>query len=184
MAKRKCGAKTKAGKACRAKGIRANGFCMAHQPKDEKERLGFGGAQPNAGRPKMPSVSEIQRQLVEQNAAIILRPHFRALGYDFNVDPATGDFIIDESGRISMVMIEDGGIRLHTTFEGDVVVSNHEDLGAQIEAAEKLLNRALGRPKQQTELSGEVTINAPDLSNLTDKELEQWEALQRKAAAS
>ena len=173
-ASRKCKAKTKAGKACRATGIMDNGFCMAHQPAEVRESLGFVADNGKGGRPRVPSPIEMKRKLIEDNVRVMVEPYFKALGYEI-VEGEDGELTIQESGE--------GGVKLTASFQGHVSESEIDDIGAQIEVVEKLLNRVYGKPVQQTELSGEVTTTQKiDLSNLTDKELEQWEALQRKAA--
>jgi len=130
-----CGAYPRAGKTT----------CMGHADKAEQESAGFGGSQPGAGRPPLPSPSQVARELIEENVAIILRPHFRALGYDVE----TGD------QGVVLIPLEGGGAKLYgESREGIVKASDHEDLGAQMAAADKLLDRIYGRPKQATELSG------------------------------
>lgn len=173
MASKKCKAKTKAGKSCKARGVMDNGFCMAHQPEDEKESRGFGGSQPNAGRPRLPTPIELKRKVIEDNVEKFLAPYLKTLGYEIDWD---------DEGNAELVRTEDGPAVLTASFQGHVSASDIEDLGAQVEVIEKLLNRVYGKPMQQTEVSGSLEVSgAPDLSNLTDKELEQWEALQRKA---
>jgi hypothetical protein len=79
--------------------------------------------------------------LVEENVAAILRPHFKALGLRLNDDG-------------SVEQLERGAILTGESKDGEVRASLIEDLGAQIAAAEKLLDRVYGRPKQATEISG------------------------------
>jgi hypothetical protein len=43
---------------------------------------------------------------------------------------------------------------VHATYEGEVLTSTVPDLGARIAAAEKLLDRVYGRPRQSLEHSG------------------------------
>lgn len=93
----------------------------------------------------MPKTTEILRELVEENALALVRPHFLVLGYD----------VVIEDGRPVLVQLENGGAKLYgTSKEGNVRVSDHDDLGAMVEAVEKLMNRVFGRPKQATEISG------------------------------
>jgi hypothetical protein len=118
---------------------------MAHADKKTKESRGFGGSQPTAGRKPLPTPTEVARKLIEDNIAIILRPHFRVLGYDVDVS---------ERG-IGLVEIDGGGAKLYgESREGIVQASPYEDLGAQIAAADKLLDRVYGRARQSTELTG------------------------------
>lgn len=158
-AKRTCKGKTKKGKPCGAAplkpgtvldGVSVSGnFCRQHDP-DLPDSARIGGAQPGAGRPRVPTTTEVLRQIVTDHAVEILRPHFRVLGYELEVKPQEED-----GKRIVLVPLKGGGAKLHgESREGVVKMSEHEDLGAQMAAAEKLLDRALGRPKQSTELTG------------------------------
>lgn len=145
MAKARCKAKTKAGKACKSPPIRGTDFCLSHSPAKARESVGFIANNGKQGRPRLPTPTEIARKLIEDNVAAILRPHFRTLGYDVQ--------IADQ--ELKLVELADGGAKLYgESKEGDINVSSHEDLGAMIAAAEKLLDRVYGRPKQATEITG------------------------------
>jgi hypothetical protein len=133
------------GDPCGAYARKGKTTCMGHADKVEQEAAGFGGSQPNAGRPKLPTPTEVARDLIEQNIAIVLRPHFRTLGFDIE----TGE------GGVVLVPLAEGGAKLYgESREGVINASEYEDLGAQIAAADKLLDRIYGRPKQATELTG------------------------------
>jgi hypothetical protein len=85
------------------------------------------------------------RRVVEENVTVILAPHFRVLGFDLKV----------EGGEITLEPTKAGGAKLYgESKDGIVKASTFDDLGAMVAAAEKLLDRALGRPKQATELTG------------------------------
>lgn len=147
----RCSGTTKKGKPCGARPLNGTDRCLAHSDEETRESVGFGGAQPGAGRPRVPTPVEIARRLADENELAIQRPYWRALGYDVRLGP-DGPYLVelvdDDGNRV-------GGVKLHgTSKEGTVRVSDHEDLGAQIAAAEKILDRAYGRPKQATEISG------------------------------
>lgn len=143
----RCGKPTKKGPPCKNSPVKGKKRCIGHLPKKEKEALGFGGPQPGSGHPGKPKPTEIMRHLVEQHVQVVLAPHFRTLGYDVVRD--------DESGELTIVERKGGGAKLHGESKAGIVkVSNHDDLGAHIAAAEKLLDRVYGRPKQATELTG------------------------------
>jgi hypothetical protein len=151
-----CTGKTRKGVRCKAAplkpgtvidGVTVKGkHCRAHDP-DVPASARFGShAQAKAagdkgGRPPLPKPTELARQLVERHVTGILRPHFKALGMQLNDD-----------GTVEM--LERGAIVTGESKEGVVVASEIEDLGAQIAAAEKLLDRVYGRPKQTQELTG------------------------------
>jgi hypothetical protein len=87
------------------------------------------------------------RRLVEEHVEVVLAPHFRTLGYEVVRD--------EKSGELRIVASENGGAKIFgESKEGDINMTSHDDLGAHIAAAEKLLDRIYGRPKQATELTG------------------------------
>ncbi len=145
MSKRACKGTNSRGKPCKAPPLKGTDACISHSPKDVQGKAGFGGSQPGSGRPRLPTPTEVARDLIEQNIAIILRPHFRTLGFEVE----TG-----EKGVV-LVPLAEGGAKLYgESREGVINASDYEDLGAQIAAADKLLDRIYGRPKQATELTG------------------------------
>jgi hypothetical protein len=155
--KRKCVKQTKAGKRCQAFALKGKDVCLAH---DEKTRqmAGFGGAQPNAGRPPSPRPSEIARRLIEENILVLQKPYWNSLGYDVKLGP-NGPYLVEK---------EDGGAKIYgvSAKNGAVYISEHDDLEAMQKAAERLQDRVYGKPKQTTELSGPdggpVELTPPD----------------------
>lgn len=143
--KRVCKATTRAGKPCKASPLTDSDFCLAHSDAKIRESTGFVADNGKQGRPKLPTPSEVARKLIEENIAIILRPHFRALGYD-----------VETGGEgVVLVPLEGGGAKLYgESRDGVVRASAYDDLGAQIAAADKLLDRIYGKARQSTELVG------------------------------
>ncbi len=156
-AKRVCHGERKAGGPCGARplrvgtvlgGVRLSGdYCRAHDP-DVPESVRFGtSAQAReasligGGRPPMPKPTDIARQLIERHVYMVLRPHFRTIGLDLHDDGST-------------TRLDRGAIVTGESKDGEVIASDIEDLGAQIAAAEKLLDRVYGRPKQTQEVTG------------------------------
>jgi hypothetical protein len=121
-------------------------WCAAHHP-DLTGTDRFGSpAQAKAagelgGRPALPKPTDVARRLVEENVAAILRPHFKALG-----------LLLQDDGTVTP--LERGAVLTGESKEGVVKASDIEDLAGQMAAAEKLLDRVYGRPKQATEISG------------------------------
>lgn len=143
-ATRQCKGVNKAGGPCRATPLRDSDWCAAHDPTlPESSRFGSSAQARSArgGQKPWPKPTEVARRLVEENVAAILRPHFKALGLRLNDDG-------------SVEQLERGAILTGESKDGEVRASLIEDLGAQIAAAEKLLDRVYGRPKQATEISG------------------------------
>lgn len=144
MSTRRCTATTKAGQPCRASPLRGRNVCLAHSDADTRRSVQFLGGGPGSGRPRNPRPSEVARDLIERNVLALQRPYWRTLGYDVRIGP-DGPMLVE---------LEDGGAKMSATFEGDVRVSDYDDLAAQMAAAEKLQDRVYGRPTQATEISG------------------------------
>jgi hypothetical protein len=148
----RCTGKTKAGKRCKAKPLKGQPTCLAHADAETRESVGFGGSQPNAGRPKRPRATDLQRAVVEAAAEKLLEPYMKALGLEV-------EWKYDEDGRPAPVVTQGvyGGVGLVVHGEskdGDIVVSEHEDLLGQIGVVEKMFDRVFGKPKQTQEIAG------------------------------
>ena len=81
---------------------------------------------------------------MEENQLAIVRPYWRALGFDV---------VWGEEGP-QLVKIEGGGAKVLGKDKDGVFLTQIEDLGAQMEAAEKLQDRTFGKPSQSVEVSG------------------------------
>jgi hypothetical protein len=147
--RKKCGElsgnKGKSGKPCGAWPLKGREVCLAHADAKTRQSVGFVSDNGKAGRPRVPTATELMRKVVEENVSKILAPHFKVLGYELKI----------EGDSVELVAIEGGGAKLHgESKEGVIKASGFEDLGAMVAAAERLLDRALGRPKQSTEITG------------------------------
>jgi hypothetical protein len=159
--KRGCHGETKKGKPCDANALRkgtviegvtvSGKWCRAHD-EDLPPSARFGSrahARENGlkgGRPAMPKPTEVMRTLIEESVEAIIAPHFRTLGLKLE----RGD-----DGRLHAVVDPDGGAKLFgESKDGEIKITTIDDLGAHIAAAEKLLDRVYGKPKQSTELTG------------------------------
>jgi hypothetical protein len=135
-----------AGTPCRAAALTTGTTCLAHADEETRASMRFGGSQPGSGRKPRPKPDEVTRRLIEDNEAVLMAPHFRALGYE----------IVRDGEELRLVAVENGGAKLYgTSKDGDVCVSNHDDLGAMQQAAERLWDRVYGRPRQRQEITGE-----------------------------
>jgi hypothetical protein len=146
--KRRCSELTKAGKACKGTPIAETDFttCRAHAPKEVREKSGFGGAQRGAGRPAKPKAIEILRERVEDRVDEVLAPLFDGL-------TATRGIALNVQG-------------------GGMVIETIPDIPTRITAARELLDRAYGRPKQLTELTG--AEGGPLTHEFPETELAEW----------
>ena len=139
------------GRPCGAWALKGSERCSAHPLDPGSARFHFGSPEQareagrKGGRPRLPTPTEVARELVEANIVAILKPHFAVLGYQVEVG---------EEG-VALVPLEGGGAKLFgESRDGVIQASEYEDLGAQIAAADKLLDRIYGRPKQAAEISG------------------------------
>ena len=109
MAK-KCSAKTKAGKRCKANARYDSGYCNAHSPKELQERSGFGGAQPGAGRPRTPKAIDALRERIEKDIDRWLQPLEDGLTADRGVVVGDGEnarveFFADHPTRMKAMQL-------------------------------------------------------------------------------
>jgi hypothetical protein len=130
-AKRRCKAKAKAGKRCRAYPLSTGAYCSAHDP-DRPASARFGSSEQAAvagalgGRPASPRVVDVMRERVEAEMEAVLAPYFEAI-------------------REAVMFVK---------YEGELVVTDTPDLAGRIAAAEKLLDRVYGKPRQTIEHAG------------------------------
>lgn len=146
--KPRCHATNKQGEPCAAAPLTGKNYCGAHDPElPESSRFGSVAQAKEAaklgGRPRNPRPTERLQQIVEENLHVFLRPHLLTLGLEINAD-----------GSISPTNGGMGARMFGESKDGEIVASEYEDLGAQIEAVEKVFNRVYGRPKQVSEVSG------------------------------
>lgn len=156
MSRRTCTAKTLKGTPCKAAPLKDKDCCLAHADHETRGSTGFGGPQPNSGRPRLPRPSEVAQQLIERNVLALQKPYWRTLGYDV---------VIGADGP-ELVEIPEGGAKVYgESKDGDICVSELEDLEAMQKAAERLQDRVYGKPKQSTEISapdgGALLLVAP-----------------------
>lgn len=183
MAKRQCKAEKRTGGPCGSPPLvpgkmfgdySASGdFCLTHDP-DLPDEYRIGGATPGGGRKRKPRPDEVARRLVEDNVIAVLRPYWRTLGFDV---------VIGADGP-ELEKLPDGGAKATATHQGEVIASDIEDLGTQMAAAEKLLDRVYGRPRQATEISGPeggaVEVRNVDIG---DPDVRRWALEMVQAAA-
>lgn len=142
----KCKATTKKGEPCKSPPIKGTDRCLSHSSAKARESVGFVADNGKAGRKPLPKPTDVARQLIERHIEVTLAPHFRTLGYEITRN---------DDDELDIVASDGGGAKLYgESKEGYIEVSSHDDLGAMIAAAEKLLDRIYGRPKQATEITG------------------------------
>lgn len=145
-----CKGTNKKGEPCKAAALKGRDVCLAHADEETRTSVNFQQG-PRPGRPRVAKPTEVARRVIEENVAALLRPHFRALGLELHDDLTT-------------TPLDKGAI---VVYQGEATTI--EDLGAQIAAAEKLLDRVYGKPRQQVDVStddphdGAALIEDPDL---------------------
>lgn len=145
----RCHAITKKGTACKAPPMEGKDHCISHAPKKTQESVGFGGSQPGAGRPASPRAVDVLRDRVEADIDRVLHPLWEALAADKGIMVGLG--------------------------QGESMVEFIADHTVRIAAARELLDRAYGKPKQATEVTGAdgAPVVGFDPKRLTDEELRQ-----------
>lgn len=125
-----CTGTTKKHTLCNAHPLKGTNECLAHSDEETRASVGFGGSEAGSlgGRPKLPRVVDIIRERIEAQADQLLDALFNAL------EAEEGVAIAVKGGGATLVAIPD-----HRT---------------RITAAKELLDRAYGKPKQQTEITG------------------------------
>src|SRR5215218_7398656 len=76
--KRSCEGTTKTGEECHAAPLADSAYCLAHSDEEVREKDGFGGSQPGAGRPPLPIPHVVLREKVEAEIEGWLAPYERA----------------------------------------------------------------------------------------------------------
>lgn len=126
--KRKCSAKTKAGKPCRAKPLRDQDTCLAHSDSDTRGSVGF---TPEAGklggRPRNPRAIEVLREKIEAKADELIDVYFEAA-------KAERSYVVGSGDNAELVSAPD-----HPT---------------RIKAVDSAFDRAFGKPGQALEVTG------------------------------
>ena len=125
--KTKCAGTNKAGKPCGAWPVKGEKFCMGHLDRKKKEELGFGGAQEGSGRPKNPRVIDVLKERVEGMADEIIAVYVEAMDATRPVQVGYGE---------------------------DAYTEHIPDHGTRLKAVEALHDRAYGKPKQVSEITG------------------------------
>lgn len=143
--KAKCSDTTMAGNPCRSWASYPDGKCRAHTDhvtaEERTEQAIKGNDLKKARRPKP---HELMQKVLEARPELFMRPFLDALGITVTLDsdPETGEIIpvVAETG--------DGAVLYGVSKDGDVVISKHKDLEGQMRAAERLMDRVYGKPRQ------------------------------------
>lgn len=127
--RRRCKGKTKAGKACKAAPLKGGDFCLAH---DEvaRAKTSFGSAEAGAKggeARRVPKLTEILRERVEERAEEIIDKLFAGLGAQRAVVVGTGP-----QARLEIV----------------------EDPDQVLKTIREIYDRFEGKPRQVQEISG------------------------------
>ena len=125
--KRTCKAKTKTGKKCKAAPLKDRDVCLAHADEKTRESTGFRADNGKAGRPKSPRSIDLLRERLEARQDEIIDVYLEAAR-------ATTHEIVGHGEDRELVEVPDHAMRL--------------------KAVEALHDRAYGKPKQVSEITG------------------------------
>lgn len=157
-AKKKCTAKTKAGKRCRNAAV-VDGVCLSHAPRNVKEERGFGGPQEGSGRPRKPTPDDVLRERIEENIDKWLAP-------------------------LEAALTEGKPVLTWSQAEGEHSIEWVVDPELGMKAMKFAFERAFGRPRQQVELTGDTEIKVShDVDDPEVRELAH-ELLRRRLEAT
>jgi hypothetical protein len=137
MSRRKCQARTKAGKPCKATPLKGSSTCLAHDEK-AREKAGFGGAQEGAGRPANPRFTDLLRSEVQERAREVFAP------------------LIDGLTATRWVVVGNGP---------SAHVEEVPDIPTRIGAAREIMDRVEGKPRQTSDVTARVDVHAKDQMN-------------------
>lgn len=126
--KRRCSATTKAGKPCKSPPLRNRKVCLAHSDAVSRGSVGFTAeAGKQGGRPRQPRTIDVLRERLEERADEII------------------DVYLDAARAVTHEAVGYGE---------DREIIEVPDHALRLKAAEALHDRAYGKPKQATEISG------------------------------
>lgn len=170
-----CKGTTRAGKPCKSPPLKDSDFCLSHSDAKTRESVGFVADNGLQGRPRLPRPSDVARQLVEQDVRVTLAPYFRTLGYE----------IEDGEDGLTLVPIPGGGAKLYgESKDGEIKMTDYDDLGAMVNVSEKLQDRLYGKPTTtvQAQVESRALIVAFDAADGDSRGL-LHELLRRRPAA-
>ncbi len=132
------------GKVLKAEGIEdcvaTGGFCLRHDPKVSEEYMD--SFRKHGGRKRTAAPDAYLREVITQAVGLIVRP--MVVGAGMKINKETGELTRDP----------DAGVRIHgESKDGDINMTEHEDLMSQAKLAEMLLDRGFGRSRTQAEVS-------------------------------
>ena len=142
----------KNGEKCEAYALTYAKHCTAHLTQEERERLGvIEPDRSSGGRPKQKiNANQLMREVVEKAMHKVVKPHLDALGAEFVGFDEDGNVVVRDLGP-------DAGLMLYgESKDGDINMTNFPDIGGRIQAAEKLLDRTYGKPRQTQVIEGGV----------------------------
>lgn len=140
--KRRCQGTTKAGKPCKAAPLKDGAYCCAHdRTRSDDDRFGSPAWSSRAGaspKPHVPKLIEALAAKVEEHAEQLVQAYIDALAADRGVVVGFG-----ENAELELV----------------------PDYAMRVRAADAIYDRLLGKPRQQTEISGPeggpIELDAP-----------------------
>lgn len=126
--------------------------CRWHMDEEEKIAAGLAPARPGEAR-QLVHVSDVLTPMqqfaraTEKSMAVIIEQYLTAMGLQLDGFDPLGDPIIS--------VVENGGLKLHgESKDGDIIMTNFDNIIGRIEIAEKMINRVWGKPRQSMVIEG------------------------------
>jgi hypothetical protein len=164
MSRRQCKGTNRRGEPCGVAPSKGSDWCRAHDPNlPESDRFGSREQSARAGaseKPRVPRLREALAARIEERADEIIAALLDGIsateGFTIKVGPDETEFV------------------------------EHPDFKTRLQYVREALDRHLGRPKQQTEITGPeggaVQVEQVDLSRLSTDELRELRGLLGRAA--
>lgn len=118
------------------------GYCLRCDDAVTASFMTAWSAQARGGRKRRVGPDQYIREIVEQAVGIFIRPHLDAMGIKVNPDTGKPEYVDGEGAKI-----------YGESKDGDIYMTNHDDVEAQQKAAERLFDRGFGKPRIQAEIS-------------------------------
>lgn len=172
-----CGAvPIKKGKVLRVPGhdeecVATGGYCLRCDDAVTDAFMSAWTARASGGRKRRVGPDQYIRETVQQAVGLFIRPHLNALGVE--IDKDTG----------KPYLVEGGGAKIYgESKDGDINMTDHDDVEAQQKAAERLFDRGFGKPRTQAEISLLPTGGAQKIPPTAERALEVAQVLAEAGA--
>lgn len=118
------------------------GYCLRCDDAITPAFMTAWSARARGGRKRRVGPDQYIRDTINKAVGLYFRPHLKALGLE--IDPDTGETRV----------VPGGGAKIYgESKDGDICMTDHDDVEAQQKAAERLFDRGFGKPRTQAEIA-------------------------------